>query len=54
MTDLEIETDEGFEIEFSALIERYLDLGLSRRCVEEITYTAIEDMFNTKEYVDGE
>jgi hypothetical protein len=45
---------EDFEMELSALIEKYLNRGLSKGYIEKIAYQAIEDMFGTEEYVDGE
>jgi hypothetical protein len=45
---------EDFEMELSVLIEKYLNRGLSKGTVEEVTCQAIEDMFGTEEYVDGE
>jgi hypothetical protein len=50
----ETTTAEDFEMELSVLIEKYLNRGLSKGTVEEVTCQAIEDMFGTEEYVDGE
>jgi hypothetical protein len=45
---------EDFEMELSALINKYLDRGLLKGDIEAIAYKAIEDMFGTEEYVAGE
>lgn len=50
----EIDPAEEFETELSALIKKYLNRSLSRGYIEEIMYEVIEDMFDSKEYVDGE
>jgi hypothetical protein len=43
-----------FYTELMNLVETYLAKGLSLAEIEDNAYQAVEDMFGTDEYVDGE
>lgn len=54
MTDNQTELRAKFYAQLMQLIMLYIDRGLSPGQIEDAAYQAVEDMFGTEEYVDGE